>query len=161
MFATEQWDIEIGAIIKADSVIFGIHYEQKNGQLIPGWAGYIHAYFVMKTYKDKKYNIEIAIPDEWYLDKERIPILPSIMMLLKMGYVPGVEIAFHNGENEALNISIEKMEPEPTPEFCEMMFNLVARQGNYTHISYGRIVVGGRQHACVKYKLLDCCILKS
>jgi hypothetical protein len=109
----------------------------------------------VKTYKDTKYNIEITIPDEWYLDKERIPILPSILLLLKLGWVPGVEIAFHNGENEALNISIEKMEPEPTPEFLEMMFNFIARQGNYTQMSYGRIAVSGKDHTCVKYKFCD------
>jgi len=109
----------------------------------------------MKTYKDTKYNIEITIPDEWYLDREKLPILTSILFLIKMGWVPGVEIQFHNSENEALNIAIEKMEPEPTPEICEMMFRFVAQQGNYDQISFGRISVGGKDHAYARYRFCD------
>jgi hypothetical protein len=108
----------------------------------------------MKTYKDNKYNLEISIPDEWELYRERIPIIPSLLFWMVNGSDPNVDISFVNGKDEIVNIIIEEMNPEPSPEDCVMMFNYAVRHNTEGPINFGLIAIAGRYHACVSYLFL-------
>lgn len=109
----------------------------------------------MKTYRDDTYGFEIDIPEDWARCKENAPSLWNILFRLIRGWTPHVNAAFTCGPNEILNIVIEPMTPEPTPEVSERLFKLHAQQMGYADLGFGRITVGGRQHTWARYQFAD------
>ncbi len=58
---------------------------------------------------------------------------------------------FSYGNKEYLNIVIELLQPEVPPDINELIFTLNAQEKNYTDLQFGRITIGGRDHAWVCY----------
>jgi len=61
----------------------------------------------MKTYKDSKYNLEIDVPDDWEICRERMPIIPTLLFMIVKRWDLNVDITFVNGKDEIVNINIE------------------------------------------------------
>ncbi|MCD4738561.1 MAG: tetratricopeptide repeat protein [Anaerolineae bacterium] len=107
----------------------------------------------LKTYQDEKHGFEIAIPEDWSIYKEAAPMLASVFFRLAHGWTPDVDIAFTCSPNEILNIVVETMTPEPTPNFTERFFRLYAQNMNFTNCEYGRITVGNKAHTWSRYQV--------
>jgi hypothetical protein len=107
-----------------------------------------------KTYRDPKHGFEIDIPGHWEIHQESVPAsaLASIFSRLRYGCGADVDIAFTNGPDEIMNILVETMSPEPTPNFTEQLFRAQAQHTmNYTHCEYGRIIVENKAHTWARY----------
>jgi tetratricopeptide (TPR) repeat protein len=106
-----------------------------------------------KTYRDEKLGFEIEIPEDWSLASGQ-PLLPAISFALKSGWIPRVDVQFC-GSNEALNIVIEPMMPEPPPDVTELLFTLQAQDMEYANCEFGRITIGGKEHTWARYQFAD------
>jgi len=107
----------------------------------------------LKTYRDKKHGFEIDIPEDWTIYKEIVPALAPVFFRLAHGWTPNVDVAFTCGPNEILNIVVETMTPEPTPDFTETFFKLYAQRMNFTNCEYGRITVENKAHTWSRYQI--------
>ena len=104
-----------------------------------------------KTYRDKKHGFEIDIPEDWSIQEGAVPVLASVLFKWRHGWGPKADVVFTHGSDEALNIMIETMSPEPTPNDTERFFRVYAQSMNYTNCEYGRIMVGGKVHTWSRY----------
>jgi hypothetical protein len=109
----------------------------------------------VKTYRDKKHGFEIDLPEEWFLCTKPPSLIPTIMVAIAHGQVPRTDVEFSTGPNEYLNIVVEKMIPEPSPETIEHSFKLYARQMGFADCAYGRIFVEQREHPWARYRMQD------
>ena len=105
----------------------------------------------MKTYKNKEYGFEIDIPEDWSLHKDRVVLLWNFLIRLMRGWTPRLIVAFTCGPNEILNLIIEPMTPEPSPEVTQRLFAYSVQNKGYSNLEFGRIAIGGRNHTWVRY----------
>jgi elongation factor Tu len=100
------------------------------------------------TYRNDKHGFALDLPTGWTISSgvSRIPFILS--NLINRANILE-EFSYHN--QEYLNIVVELMQPEIPPDINELIFTLRAQEMNYTEIQFGRIEVGGRTHAWVRY----------
>jgi hypothetical protein len=104
----------------------------------------------LKTYRNERHGFEIDVPEAWSLDTKRAP-LPFILISLVRGLRPYADVQFSCGPNEALNFMIERMLVELPPDIHQLMFTITAQDMEYTDLEFGRITVGGKEHAWARY----------
>ena len=105
----------------------------------------------MRTYKDDEHGYEIDIPEDWSLHKDNAPILLTVLFRLVRGWTPHVNVAFIRGPNEILNIVIEPMTAEPSPEVSEHLFRLHAQQVGYVDMGNHCLVVSRYRQSLRRY----------
>lgn len=102
----------------------------------------------MSIYRNEKYGFQIDLPSGWMATSgcSRVPVILSNVInqanILE-------EFSFDN--KEFLNIVVERMQPEIPPDINELIFKLRAQEMNYSDLKFGRIEIGGRNHAWVCY----------
>ncbi len=95
----------------------------------------------MKTYHSDQLGFEIDIPDEWEL-------APN--------YSTSPKVYFQLGcYTEAFNFEVDALFPERLLEYTEYEFRQYAHQNGFHELVFGRIFVGGKQHVCARYHVLD------
>ena len=47
------------------------------------------------------------------------------------------------------------MSPDISPEITQQIFKGYAQQSGYTSANFGRILVGGNEHTCVRYQIAE------
>ena len=110
----------------------------------------------MKTYRNEKDGFEIDLPDGWSLHKDRAAPFWNFIFRLFRGWTPHVNVAFTCGPNEILNLVIEPMKPELSPEDTRRLFaHTVQNNRVYSNLEFGRITVGGKSHTWVRYLMFD------
>jgi hypothetical protein len=109
----------------------------------------------MKTYQNEKRGFEIDMPDEWQFYTKSPPLIPTIMFTIAYGWIPTSDIQFSTGPNEYLNIVVEIIDPEPSPQFIEYFFTQYAQQMNFTDCVFGRIFVVKKPHVWARYQMAD------
>lgn len=112
----------------------------------------------MKTYTDNDRGYKIELSDDWAIDTKRTPFIARLLFRLIYGGPLQTGMAFVRGANEALetlNVSVESMPPGMTPEIAQRFFVEYAQQQGYADISFGRIVVGGKEHAWARYQIAN------
>lgn len=104
----------------------------------------------MPTYRNKKFGLEIDLPDGWAVTRglARLPAFLSNLFLRA-----NILEEFALEANEWLNIVVDRMEPEIPPDVNEMIFSLNAQAKGYTGVAFSRITIGGREHACASYSM--------
>ncbi len=107
----------------------------------------------LKTYQDKKHGFAIDIPEDWIIHKEITPALAPIFFRLAHGWTPEVDVAFTCSPNEILNIVVETIPSEITPNFTEQLFRLYAQNMRFTNCEYGRIMIGNKVHTWSRYQV--------
>jgi hypothetical protein len=107
----------------------------------------------METYRNEKYGFEIDMPDEWFLYTGTLPLLPTILFAIVNGWIPKVDVEFSTGPNEYINIAVEIIRPEPSPQFLEYFFSQYAQQMNFADCMFGRIFVGQKEHVWARYQM--------
>ncbi len=80
----------------------------------------------MNIYKDKKYGFEIDMPEEYFVYTGGTPLLPTILYSIAEGFIPRADAEFSTGPNEYINVVIERITPEPPPDFLEQYFRVYA-----------------------------------
>jgi len=102
----------------------------------------------MSIYRNEKFNFEIDLPNGWVIASglSRVPVILATMINRA-----NILEAFTFDNKEFLNIVVEKMHPEIPPDISELVFKLTAKEMNYTDLKFGRIEIGGRNHAWVCY----------
>jgi tetratricopeptide (TPR) repeat protein len=105
-----------------------------------------------KAYQDEEHGFEIDIPKDWTVYKHNTPVLDSVFFKFAYGWSPDVDVAFVSGPNETLNVVVETMVPEPTPNITERFFRLYAQNMNFTDCECGRITIEGKVHTWARYQ---------
>lgn len=102
----------------------------------------------MSIYRNKAYNFEIDLPEGWAITAglARLPVILSNIFMHA-----NILEEFSNGAKERINIVVEPMRPEIPPDICELIFTINALKMRYTEVEFGRITIGGRDHACAFY----------
>lgn len=108
----------------------------------------------MKTYRDKKYNFEIDMPEEW---RRASSLGLGIMEILSEPNPNEPQKYFfqYGCYNEAFNFEIGRLFPEPTVQETERQFTLYARMRRFTHLKFGGIMVNHKEHVWAKYYVQD------
>lgn len=112
----------------------------------------------MKTYTDNEHGFRIDLPDDWAVDDYKLPIIARVLFRLIYRGPQKNAMAFVRGSNETLetlNISVEKMSPDISPELTRYSFIEYAQQSGYTITNFGRILLGGKEHTCVRYQIAE------
>lgn len=112
----------------------------------------------MKTYTDSEHGFKIDIPDDWVVDNYKLPIIARALFRLIFRGPQKNAMAFVRGSNEmleTLNISVEKMSPDISPELTRYFFVEYARQSGYAITNFGRILLGETEHTCVRYQIAE------
>lgn len=112
----------------------------------------------MKTYTDSEHGFKIDLPDDWVVDDYKLPIIARVLFRLIYRGPQKNAMAFVRGSNETLetlNISVEKMSPDISPELTRYFFIKYAKQSGYTIANFGRILLGGKEHTCVRYQIAE------
>jgi hypothetical protein len=102
----------------------------------------------MSIYRNEAYNFEIDLPEGWAITSglSRLPVILSNAFKHA-----NILEEFSNGSKEFINIVVEAMRPEIPPDICELIFTINALKMRYTEVEFGRITIGGREHACAFY----------
>lgn len=103
---------------------------------------------MITKYRNEEYGFEIDLPGGWGVTSgfSRIPVILSNMIQRA-----NILEEFSDGDKARLNIVVELLQPEIPPDVNELIFTLRAQEMNYAEVQFGRIAVGGREHACVSY----------
>lgn len=91
----------------------------------------------MKTYTNKRLGFKVDVPEDWPL--------PTRVGL------DGV--IFRPAPNEALNLLIGLLIPEPPLEVTERALRQYAQDKGYTQVELGGITVGGKEHIWARYHM--------
>jgi len=105
----------------------------------------------MKTYRNEEHGFEIDIPNDWSPYDYSLPVIPSLLFAIVHGWAPKVDGAFTCSYKEILNIVVESMMPEPSPELTESFFLKYARSLNLADVHIGRITILDREHTWAIY----------
>jgi hypothetical protein len=106
-----------------------------------------------KTYRDNEEGFEINVPEDWSLHRDTPSALPPILRRWASGWNTDTAVAFTRGASEILNVVVETMTPEPTPELTEASFRFYAASMNLADCEYGRIIVGNKAHTWARYQM--------
>jgi len=87
----------------------------------------------MKTYRSDQHGFEIDIPENWSFHSEGSVSHP-------LG--KDRSLIFKCGPNEAFNIQIGALTPEPTLQQTESKFRRYAEEKGYTSLGFGRVTAG-------------------
>ena len=112
----------------------------------------------MQTYADSEYGFKIDLPDDWVTDDYKLPIVARFLFRLIYGGTQKNAMAFVRGSNETLetlNITVEKMSPDVSPEQTQRFFIGYAQQSGYTIANFGKILLEGKEHTCVRYQIAE------
>ena len=112
----------------------------------------------MKTYTDNKRGYQIDLPNDWRMDDKKPPIISGLLFRIIYGGPLTNGLAFIRGSNETLetlNISVEAMPPGITPEATQQFFMEYVHQAGYAGVSFGRILVGGKEHTWARYQIAE------
>jgi tetratricopeptide (TPR) repeat protein len=93
----------------------------------------------MKTYRNDELDFEIKVPESWTGPTVNSPTLSD------------KSVVFGCGTDEAFNIQIGPLVPEPTLDFTERHFTEFALNNNCSNLEFGRITVEGKQHVWARY----------
>jgi tetratricopeptide (TPR) repeat protein len=109
----------------------------------------------VKTYQDKKHGFEIDIPQNWTIYKEILPVLDAAFLGPGHDWTPDVDVTFTCGPKEFVNVAVETMTPEPTPQMTEQIFRQYAASRHFKNCQYGRITVARQAHTWARYQASD------
>jgi hypothetical protein len=94
-----------------------------------------------QTYRNEEQGFEIDIPEKWR--RSRIS-----------GSGPG-DLVQYGCYEEAFNFLTAPLAPEPPLDQTERDFVQHAMLLGFSELAFGRITVGGKEHVCAKYRILD------
>jgi len=94
-----------------------------------------------QTYRNKEQGFEIDIPEKWRLSRIS-------------GSGPG-DLVQYGCYEEAFNFLTAPLSPEPPLDQTERDFVQHAIRLGFSQLAFGRITVGGKEHVCAKYRILD------
>jgi tetratricopeptide (TPR) repeat protein len=94
-----------------------------------------------QTYRNEEQGFKIDIPEKW----RRSRISSS---------GPG-DLVQYGCYEEAFNFLAAPLSPEPPLDQTERDFVQHAMLMGFSELEFGRITVGGKEHVCVKYRILD------
>ena len=103
---------------------------------------------VQEHYRNEELGFEMALPGGWAVHgpgSVRSEFVPPGM--------PDTDLVFSHSADETLYIVIEVMWPEQEPEYTEQLAMTRARAIGGDSVEGGRITVGGREHAWVRFRL--------
>jgi hypothetical protein len=96
----------------------------------------------MKNYRNERHGFEINVPEEWSFPTGDV-----------IGTPFGKSLIFGCGRNEAFNLQIGLLIPEPSLDDTEYSFARHAGNRGYTELNFGRITVEGKDHLWAKYQM--------
>ncbi len=121
----------------------GSMYEPPNFTPLPGG---------MKTYRNDRHGFKIDLPGHWQV------IGPSTHFdryLEPIGSTDPHDFFQFACPEEAFNFVINPLGLEPALEDTESEFTIFAHDHHFYDVVFGRINVGGREHVCAYYHVLD------
>lgn len=96
----------------------------------------------MKTFRSKRYDFEIDIPEEWSCP-------PTSFISRLLGFDKNLN--FKGRAEDSLNIQIGPLFPEPNLSDTEISFGRYAEDWGYSNVKTSIIQVGGKDHFCARY----------
>ncbi len=102
----------------------------------------------MFRYINERYCFQMDFPDGWGKSSgfDRLPVIAANVIK-----DADIEEEFVNKNLERLNIVVQAMQPELTPDITEMLAETNALENNFTGFESGRIEIAGRSHTCATY----------
>lgn len=112
------------------------------GPIAQGW----------RTHEHQRLGFALDLPADWSLVTAPPPW--HIRMMVRLQGVPQPDasvVEFICGSEESLNVSVKSLGADMPPDVTELIMTLEAQDLEFTDPVFGRIFVGGREHATARY----------
>ncbi len=112
------------------------------GPIAQGW----------RTHEHQRLGFALDLPADWSLVTAPPPWRVQMMARLQGVPLPNASVVeFICGSEESLNVSVMTLGADMPPEINELTMTLEAQDLEFTDPVFGRITVGGREHASARY----------
>ena len=112
------------------------------GPIVQGW----------RTHEHQRLGFALDLPADWSLVTAPPPWRVRMMARLQGVPLPDASVVeFICGSEESLNVSVMTLGADMPPDVNELMMTLEAQDLEFTDPVFGRITVGGREHATARY----------
>ena len=112
------------------------------GAVVQGW----------RTHEHQRLGFALDLPADWSLVTAPPPWGVRMMARLQGVPLPDASVVeFICGSEESLNVSVMTLGADMPPDVNELMMTLEAQNLEFTDPVFGRIIVGGREHATARY----------